>query len=299
MSREGLGPRPGDSHRRGPTRSLPWPAGIHNRRARWRLCAAPGRTSALIRARLLVGGARGDHPCQSSGWRRDPAGFGRSPTRRDRADSSSEMRMSQGALPSDYHQSGAPRCPWIPAGRRTAPLTTGPMPCHRYGAVLTSSSRPGPRPTWAGLAFRHDSSRSSSCVLMPQHGTHNPMENKFGLVSTGVASSLSDQGRFLTCASSLHMSVWVDVIEGGMMYVHQGTRENDANYFLTFDYVVSLAPSKPTGSLGGRSGRPCRISPIGSHESRFFSPSPHVGEGDQSQCRVITPPHQAFDDMAG
>jgi len=83
------------------------------------------------------------------------------------------------------------------------------------------------------------------------------------------------------------------------MHVHQGTRENDANYFLTFDYVVSLAPSKSTGSLGGRSGRPCRISPIGSHESRFFSPSPHVGEGDQSQCRVITPPHQAFDDMAG
>jgi hypothetical protein len=111
-------------------------------------------------------------------------------------------------------------------------LPSQPGPYRAIGMARTSSSRPGPRPTRAGLAFRHDSSRSPSSVLMPPRGTQNPMENQFGLVSTGVASSLSDQGRFLSHVSSLHMSVWVDVLEGGMMFVHHGNARKRRKFLL-------------------------------------------------------------------
>jgi len=79
--------------------------------------------------------------------------------------------------------------------RKGGRLPSQPDPSRAIGMVRTSSSRPGPRPTWAGLALRHDSTRSPSCVLIPPRGTQNPMENKFGLVSTGMASSVSCSSR--------------------------------------------------------------------------------------------------------
>jgi hypothetical protein len=48
-----------------------------------------------------------------------------------------------------------------------------------------------------------------------------------------------------------------------------GTRESDVSSSLTLDYVVSLAPSKPTGSLGGSSGSatPIRLDLVDSEKS--------------------------------